>query len=167
MFDKYFKPENKDQRSKELRRLGRTLGGYALGGAALSLGAAGITAASPIGAVVGVGLGVGSMYASREVMRPLYQNEESDEAARSESRLKRFGRGVMYAGGMALKFVSVSMIANAIFPGADNSLSGGERLLVGGVGAALFYPGDKLMEASYNPELFGQAEQAEPETSAA
>lgn len=169
MLDQYFNRDQDQERNAKLRRFGRALGGYALGGIGLGLGVTGATAASPIGFVAGLGLGAGAMYASREVLRPIYQDEEARETAQEESRLRRLGRGLMYTGGMGLKLISASMVVNAVFPGADAGLSAGERLIAGGVGAALFFPGDKLMEASYDPNLFErqQAQSPEPETSAA
>ncbi len=142
-----------------LRRLGRGLGGYVLGFAGVGVAASGIIT-SPISGAVGLAAGAGLMYASRKVMRPLYESGETREQQTiQESRVRRLGRGLIYSAGMALNFIGASLLANAVFPGGPLDTAG-ERIVSGAFGVAALLPGDALIRESYNPDLYQSIDQA-------
>lgn len=141
-------------RDERLKHLGRSVGGYALGLVGVAFVGGGLVG-GPGSAIVGGAIGGGLLYASRKVMRPLYEQDFSEplQAQPKESRLRRMGRGLLFAGGMAVNYMGAVLAGNALF-GGEAINTAGERILAGGLGVAAWVGGDHLISKSYDPELY-------------
>jgi hypothetical protein len=159
------RPEQDDQRNRErvirAKNFARSIGGYALGLVGVGVAAGGMAGSAP---VLGMAAGAGMIYASREVMRPLYKEagDQTTEQPHKESRVRRFGRGLIFTAGMAVNYLGASLMGNALFGG--HGLNAGERVASGLFGAAALIPGDAMIRASYKPELYGPVERLDQQT---
>lgn len=151
--------QRKLQLRERLKKNARALGGYALGYAGVGIATIGLAGSAPI---AGPAIGAGLLHTSRKVMRPLYEHEATNsqevaaEQSQQESKLRRFGRGLIFSAGMAVNFVGAVFLGNAIFGG--HGLNAGERVASGLFGVAALLPGDSMVRASYDQKLYEQVD---------
>lgn len=143
--------ETSNKKRRDLKKLGRIAAGYGL--ASLGFVLTGVAGGA------GLAAGAGLMYGSRSVLRPIFQPEES-QRPKNESVLKKLGRGLLFGGGMLLQFTGVGLAGKALFSDAGElNLIG--RAASGLLGAAGIIGGGVAVNASYRPELYGEADGSE------
>lgn len=143
--------ETGNKKLRNLRNLGRIAAGYGLASLGFVL--------TGIGGGAGLAAGAGLMYGSREVLRPIFQTDES-QRPKNESVLKKLGRGLLFGGGMLLQFTGVGLASKALFSDAGElNLIG--RAAYGLLGAAGIIGGGMAVNTSYKPELYGEADGSE------